>query len=179
MALSPQTSADAMALTITLAYAAVFANDGIAIDPTQLAKCPPCAGTLKSFVVDAATDSTFVCLESIRHEGSRVFLTCDKGGHGNFVKVLSWYNKKEARVTTFNLDNDKVGGTSRDCALAIKHSLIAFYGEEDAKSSLWGQCTDSGGGGIGKSFSKELNNEETLSTISRTSSAIARFIAFS
>eukprot|EP00978_Attheya_sp_CCMP212_P019076 scaffold53004_cov56-Attheya_sp.AAC.2 len=137
MALSPQTSADAMALTIPLVYAALFANAKIAIDAKRLALSAPSSGTLKNLVADGATDSMFVCLESIRNEGSRVFLTCDKGGHENFVNFLSWYNKKEGRVATFNLDNDKVGGTSRDCALAVKHSLNAFYSEEDAKNSLW------------------------------------------
>eukprot|EP00978_Attheya_sp_CCMP212_P006531 scaffold15109_cov63-Attheya_sp.AAC.1 len=160
MALSPQTSADAMALTIPLAYAALFANAKISINPKRLALSAPSSGTLKNLVADGATESMFVCLESIRDKGSRVFLTCDKGGHENFVKIISWYGKKEGRVMTFNLDNDKVGGTSRDCALAIKHSLNAFYGEEDARNSLWGQTTDSGGGGTGVSFSNELNKEE-------------------
>jgi hypothetical protein len=92
---------------------------------------------------------------------SIVLLTCNKGPNGNFVKDLSWYNEKEGRVQVFNLDNDKVGGTSRDCALAIKHSMYKFYGNDDeAKHSIWGQCRDSGGGGTGHSFSSELKNEE-------------------
>jgi hypothetical protein len=88
MALLPQTSDDAMALTIPLAYAALFANAGIAVNPELFAKSSPCCGVLKTSVADAAADSMFVYLESIRQEGSRVFNTCDKGGAWKLCKNL-------------------------------------------------------------------------------------------
>eukprot|EP00978_Attheya_sp_CCMP212_P002543 scaffold5152_cov60-Attheya_sp.AAC.9 len=105
----------------------IFANANISINPKILVAdlSAPSSGTLKNLVADRATaDSMVVCLGSIRDEGSRVFLTCDKGGQSNFVKKISWYSKKERRDTTFNLDNDKVGGTSRDTTFNLDNDKV-------------------------------------------------------
>eukprot|EP00978_Attheya_sp_CCMP212_P019092 scaffold53061_cov27-Attheya_sp.AAC.1 len=159
MALSPQTSSDNMALIVPISYAALFANAKIPIDPKALACSSPGATTLKSLVGEAAVDSMYSALAEINTDQSRIILICDKGPNGNFVKFLSWYSRAEQRVKTFNLDNDEVGGTSADCAKAIRHSLFKFFGENNARGALWGQCTDSGGGGTGKSFFKCMKDE--------------------
>jgi hypothetical protein len=137
MALSPQTSTDAMALLIPLAYCSIFTNAGISIDPNKITRSCPSSTTLKEFVTKAAADSKYLALSKINKDRSRkVFLICDKGPYGNFVKVLSWYNFDENIVETFNIDNDEVGGTSVECAQAIKHSMVSLCGEEEAEEVL-------------------------------------------
>eukprot|EP00978_Attheya_sp_CCMP212_P040254 scaffold217766_cov49-Attheya_sp.AAC.2 len=160
MALSPQTSSDNMSLIVPISYTALFANAKIPIDPKALACSSPGATTLKSLVGEAAVDSMYSALAEINTEQSRIILICDKGPNGNFVKFLSWYySRAEQRVKTFNLDNDEVGGISADCAKAIRHSLFEFFGDNNARGALWGQCIDSGGGGTGKSFFKCMKVE--------------------
>jgi hypothetical protein len=159
LALSPQTSLDSMALLIPMSYAALFANANIPVQPKCLAASAPSASALIGMIDKVATDAMFCALNEINTEQSRVFLICDKGPRGNFVKIIAYYSKKEQRVKTFNVDNDEVGGTSEDCATAIKHSMVKLFGEANAVSILWGQCTDSGGGGTGKSFFKALQDE--------------------
>jgi hypothetical protein len=112
-------------------------------------------------VIDAATDSTFITAEEIITEGARLFLLCDKGAkktsNSHFVKLLCWWCKAEKTVKTFNLDANDTDGTSEKCAKAIRHALLKMFGTNDNLAIvLHGQATDSGGGGTGYHFLKQL-----------------------
>jgi Na+/glutamate symporter len=55
------------------------------------------------------------------------------------------------------MDSNDTDGTSMACAHAIGHALSQLFGwEENILAILFGQATDSGGGGTGNSFFKEL-----------------------
>ena len=59
-------------------------------------------------------------------------------------------------MKTVLVDVDKSGGSSNECALALKHSMKKLTGEETLTVKLAGQMTDSGGGGTLESVAKEL-----------------------
>ena len=55
------------------------------------------------------------------------------------------------------MDSNDTDGTSMACAHAIQHALSQLFGgQENILAILFGQATDSGGGGTGNSFYKEL-----------------------
>jgi hypothetical protein len=55
------------------------------------------------------------------------------------------------------MDSNDTDGTSMACAHAIGHALSQLFGwEENILAILFGQATDSGGGGTDNSFFKEL-----------------------
>ena len=55
--------------------------------------------------------------------------------------------------------------TSEGCAQAVRHALAKLVGEENAEGILFGQMTDSGGGGTGKSFRAGLMNQNVAVAI--------------
>ena len=70
----------------------------------------------------------------------------NKKGVGHFVKYLSYWDG--CCVIKELLDLNASGGTSSECAEAISDSLKKVFGGYDGKFLLWGQTTDSGGGGV-------------------------------
>jgi hypothetical protein len=124
---------------------------------------------LRSTVIAQAAECTLVFAK--RLEGMKVYISCDKGnkkGVGHFVKYLSYWNGQQ--VIKELLDLNASGGTTYDCAVAIRDSLKKVFGGdgEDSKFVLWGQTTDSGGGGVLDGLAKHLkdlqlcNDEEYL-----------------
>jgi len=93
-------------------------------------------------------------------------MACDKGdkkGIGHFVKFLSWWDpsardaNRLLRAQTQLLDTDASGGTSLDCAKAIRASMNKLKTHDDAPThKLCGQCADSGGGGVLDSLADEM-----------------------
>ena len=105
-----------------------------------------------------AVDTILLTRESIRNNPF-VFISADKGnkkGNKNLAKYLCWYCVKDRRVKTYLLDVDCSDENSEDVAIAIKHSLLRMFGTTGIVLVLFGQCTDSGGGGTGKSLFREL-----------------------
>jgi hypothetical protein len=140
------------------------------MDLKKLANTVPSAATLKDFIIDAATDSAFQAWEEIVQESLKLFLLCDKGAkktaNAHFVKILCWWSKLDKKIKTFNMDSNDTDGTSAVCAHAIEHSLLQLFGGQDnILAMLFGQATDSGGGGTGSSFYKELTKLGLLSAI--------------
>ena len=163
MAFSPQTSFESMELIINLAHAAFLRDTGIADNVSQLGCYTPSASTLQQLIHECATDSMYEACEEILSDGCKIFLTADKGAmkgsHTHFVKIISWYSTKSKRIKTFCLDTDDSDGSSSDCANAIRHALIKIFGRDNVDFILQGQMTDSGGGGTGLSFHRNLQNQ--------------------
>jgi hypothetical protein len=90
-----------------------------------------------------------------------LFLLCDKGAektaNAHFVKNMCWWSKLDKKIKTFNMDSNDTDGTSTACAHAIEHTLLQLFGGQDnILAILFGHATDSGGGGTGNLFYKEL-----------------------
>jgi hypothetical protein len=163
-ALCPQGSLKNLELTIALSHAALLVDSGNEVDISQIATSVPSATSLKEFVLNAAADAMYVASEEILREGSRLFLVADKGAlktaNAHFVKIICWYSLRDKRIKTFNLDTTDSDGSSLDCALAVLHSLARLFGGIDRVIAIiFGQATDSGGGGTGYSFQRALTSK--------------------
>jgi hypothetical protein len=152
-------------VTASLVHAALLADAGINTKYDQIAKNVRSATAFKELIVDAATDSTFSAAEEIIAEAAQLFLLCDKGAkkttNSHFVELLCWWCDAENTVNTFNLDANDTDGTSEKCAKAIRHALQKMFGrgKENVSQVLYGQATDSGGGGMGVSFHNQLTKQ--------------------
>ncbi len=163
-ALSPQNSFKNLEMILALNQAAFLVDSGVElrnIDLKKIAKTVPSASTLKEFVIDSATDSAFQAWDEIVQHNCKLFLLCDKGAkktaNAHFVKILCWWSTLDKKIKTFNMDSNDTDGTSKACAHAIQHALFQLFGGQDnILAILFGQATDSGGGGIGSSFHTEL-----------------------
>jgi hypothetical protein len=119
---------------------------------------------LKEFLVDSATDSAIQAWDEIVQHNCKLFLLCDKGAketaNAHFVKILCWWRSTHDKKTkTFsNMDSNDTDGTSKACAAhAIQHALFQLFGGQDnILAILFGQATESGGGGTGSSLHTEL-----------------------
>ena len=140
---------------IPLIVAAHYADAGLDIDKMLLCSSLPSANALKECLLDVATDS-IVQLRNELHGNSWVYIMFDKGQDNNLCKRLAWWSVEEKKVKTVLVDVDKLGGSSNECALALKHSMKKLTGEETLTVKLAGQMTDSGGGGTLESVAKEL-----------------------
>jgi hypothetical protein len=63
------------------------------------------------------------------------------------------------------MDSCDTDGSSEACAEAIRFALSQMFGEEYISNMLAGQATDSGGGGAGNSFYKELTKLNLTSSV--------------
>jgi hypothetical protein len=109
-ALAPETSFQDLEMIVGLSQAALISELGATINPKDFAKTVIGSDTIIARLEDCATDSMFECVTEIKNDGSKVFLMCDKGAKKgavtHFVKLISWYSKKDKQVKTFNLDSD-------------------------------------------------------------------------
>ena len=105
-----------MEVTTALVHATLLADAGIDTDYKVIARNAPSASTLKEFIIDAATDSTFDAVEEIVNEGGQIFLMCDKGAkktsNSHFITLLCWWCKSEKTIKSFNLDANNTDGTA-------------------------------------------------------------------
>ena len=63
-------------------------------------------------------------------------------------------------MTKEMLDLNASGGSTSDCATAVQDSLKKVFGGNDGSFVLWGQTTDSGGGGVLDGLAKALKELE-------------------
>jgi hypothetical protein len=78
-------------------------------------------------------------------QAKAVYLQCDGGQDGAFIKIFSWFSKSTGKIKNFVLDVDKAGKKTDEIALGIKHSVKKLGLEDNWR--LQGQTSDSGGGG--------------------------------
>ena len=112
----------------------------------QFAKAFPSDCYLRQLIVNQAGQDLMSLGRQLRQDNVPVCFACDKGnkrGVSHFIKFLTWFDVRSMTVRKQLLDIDASDGTSFDCALATKHSLLKI-----GQCLLSGQCTDSGGGGV-------------------------------
>lgn len=99
-----------------------------------------------------------------------IFASFDKGhrnGHDYLVKELSWWDHNDEMVRTVRLQSDGSGGSSADAAAAWDVALeeIDYWIKKidpNGRCRLWGQTTDSGGGGVLYSVKGELSKVDRI-----------------
>ena len=121
------------------------------------AKSFPCDATLRKCNLMQATRDTMVLGNNLRNK--KIYVGCDKGnkkGVGHFIKVLSSLDD-HGIVQAQLLDIDASGGTSADCAAAIRASMNKLkVHDDDDTHLLYGTGTDSGGGGVLESLHNHM-----------------------
>ena len=150
-----------MEIIIALSHAALLTDANIPFSLDKLASSVPSATSLRHYINSLAADNLFDACEEILSLGARVYLMCDKGAlktaNAHFVKILCWYSKDKHCVRSFNIDTEESDASSHDCGNAINHALKKVLGDK-RNGILYGQNTDSGGGGTGKSLQRELTS---------------------
>lgn len=126
----PSVSFSVAAEIVTLSRAQLFADVGMLTENDEeglfsfenIAMSSPSEHALRHALDRTVADVLFSTHLKIFHEEQQipsVFLSCDKGTQGNFVKVLSWYSAKENKVEQIILDVDVSYGSSQECAEAM------------------------------------------------------------
>jgi len=117
----------------------------------------PSDNTLRKYNLLQATRDTMLLGRDLRER--KIYIACDKGnkkGVGHFVKVLASLDD-DGLVQPKLLDIDASGGTSAECAAAIKASMNKLKdNDDDVTHLLYGQSTDSGGGGTLESLHEHM-----------------------
>ena len=124
-----------------MSHAALIVDAGITVLAlNKILASVPSATHLKDILCNCSSDSMSEVAEEILKDGARIFLIADKGAkkgsHTNFVKIISWYIKNDARVKSFNLDSDDSDGSSEDCAKAVRHALVKLFAPENVYTIL-------------------------------------------
>jgi len=134
------------------------------IDLEKHIKSFPSDNTLRKHNLHQATRDTIVISRKLRHR--KICMACDKGnkkGIGHFVKRSSTWDPISGSVEANTIDIDASGGKSNECALSIESSMNKLKDNDGDRSHLlFGQCTDSGGGGVLDSLADELQAKENL-----------------
>ena len=130
MVLHPSISFETASQIISIARAQLLEEiglvDGKDITFDDIVDTSPSDKVLRDMIDDtAAEDVLFLIHKRVFHEDiidgkqPAVFLSCDKGTSGGFVKIISWYSKGSQKVEQKILDVDKSYGDSYECAKAM------------------------------------------------------------
>jgi len=121
----------------------------VVVDPSTLVGgCSPCANTLQSIINEASIDVIMSIRNEIFKDKCILYLACDKGnkkGLDHFVKIISWWSKKNNQVEVFTLDIDAANSDTKSASDAIYFALKKI--DNDKKTIISGVVTDGGGGG--------------------------------
>ena len=122
--------------------------------------CTPSRATFTEYIDETAAEKLAYLRESVK--GKFLYLSCDKGnkkGIAHFVKIISYWNEDENKVSRYLLNCEASGGTSKNCANAINVSFTRLD-DEDFYTLLSGQCTDAGGWRCWSKFIHRIKNCE-------------------
>ena len=92
------------------------------INTKEFCKSLPSTNILKECLVDVAIDNIVQLCNEL--DGNVwVYIMFDKGQNNCLCKRLAWWSDSDRRVHTVLLDVEKCGGTSKECAETLVHSL--------------------------------------------------------
>jgi len=163
LASAPALGMSAAQCFVALAFYAMMVDTGLfnfrskrkPFNIQTFAQSFPSEGHLRKLMTNQAARDMASLGQRLRRNGCPVYLACDKGnkkGVSHFVKCLCWFDFNQMKVIKQMTDMDASDGTSEDCAIAIKHSLLKL-----GELLLAGQATDSGGGGVLEGLANELS----------------------
>ena len=121
----PTASFDSISKIICMARAQLLQEAdllGSAVSLHEVALSSPGEKTLRRCLDEAVGDALFSIHLKIFHSDKvdgampSVFLSCDKGTKGNFIKILSWFSSTSQKVEQTILDVDVSYGSSKECA---------------------------------------------------------------
>lgn len=111
--------------------------------------------SIGDMILDLATDIIFRQRNALLLPYASVaYLGVDKGPRGDFVKIVTSYNRKTKKIDIFILDNEGSGGTNIEAAYGILHTVERLQLPELFR--FGGFTSDSGGGGTRDGLMKYL-----------------------
>ena len=168
----PQASPEAISMMAPPIIGALFADLDLQdhFEYEEIANNTPSAATIRN-VIDIHRQLQMQVIADLVIQDVPIFASFDKGhrnGKDYMVKELSWWDESEKRVETIRLQSDGAGSTSEEAARSWDVALqeIDFWvqqrepGRENVK--LYGQTTDSGGGGVLHSVKGELSKLDRI-----------------
>jgi len=162
MAAVPALANAAAQFLLPLLFLAFFHDTGLfeKLDMELFAQSFPSDWAFRKFTIHQAVRDTIILGNTMSR--SKIYASVDKGnkkGVGHFAKLLSKWNH-DGTLQLQLLDIDAAGGTSVEAAAGIKVSMDKLKNdEEDNTHLLYGQSTDSGGGGTLESLHTALKDE--------------------
>ena len=154
----PQAGYSGIATVAPFIIGAFLENCGIEYTSKKLVSSLPCNMTFKNMVEENAVSNIMLTQESIR-KNRYIYICADKGnkkGNKNLPKFICWFDIDSGKVKTFLIDCDCTDESTEDVAAALKHSLDRVF-PDDVVVIVWGQCTDSGGGGTKYALKRALD----------------------
>jgi len=134
-----------------LIFFAFFHHTGLfnRIDLELFAQSFPSDWSFRKFTIHQAVRDTILLGNELR--GTKIYIAVDKGnkkGVGHFAKCVSSWTR-QGQINLKLLDIDAAGGASLECAAGIQASMNKLKDDENQPNThlLYGQNTDSGGGG--------------------------------
>jgi hypothetical protein len=122
----------------------LFKKADIPFDMDDACRISPSRTYLNDAVTYLATDQ-IMCASEEMEQAEAVYLQCDGGQEGAFVKIFSWFSKATGKIKNFVIDVDRAGKKTGEIALGIKHSIKKLG--LPLPWRLKGLTSDSGGGG--------------------------------
>ena len=133
--------------------------DPSSLNAKQISKCLPCRNTIVRLIKNFCVD-VIILLRKFLRSADAVSLSADKGNKGgihHLVKMYACYDYEEERVFCGTLDIDSTSDSSADHAKAIAHSVDTIL--QNCIPGFTSQTTDAGGGGVGGSLQKALDDK--------------------
>jgi len=160
----PKAGYEGIAESLPFFIGSFLSNCGISYNPERLVNSLPSNKTIERAVEDNAVSNILLTQDAIR-KNLFVYICADKGnkkGNKNLSKFICWYDQSEKKVRTFLIDCDCTNESTIDVAAALNHSLRRVF-PSDVSTTVYGQCTDSGGGGTKYALQKALKDLEIAS----------------
>ena len=146
--LVPQCGYYGLSSIIPFIIGSVFTNGNIPIDSNLLVNSQPLRNTIQRLAEQNVFDTILLTQESIR-KNPFIYVSSDKGNkkvNKNLAKYICWYDVDTKQVKTFLLDVCCTDKNTNKIANAMAHSLKRIF-HDDVQVKIYGQFTDSGGGG--------------------------------
>jgi len=157
----PKAGYEGIAESLPFFIGSFLSNCGISYNPERLVNSLPSNKTIERAVEDNAVSNILLTQDAIR-KNLFVYICADKGnkkGNKNLSKFICWYDQSEKKVRTFLIDCDCTNESTIDVTAALNHSLRRVF-PSDVSTTVYGQCTDSGGGGTKYALQKALKDLE-------------------
>ena len=159
----PQCGYAGLSTAVPFIIGSLFVNAGVPINTESLVNSQPSDNTVQRLVEKSAVNTIILVQESLRRN-QYVYISADKGnkkGNKNLAKFICWYDVEAKEVKTLLLDVNCTDENTNEIADAIMHSLKKLFPDRTSVR-LYGQCTDSGGGGTKYALSAAMKERNLV-----------------
>jgi len=146
-----------LATIISFVVGSVLANCGLAFTTDELVSSLPLNNKIKEMVAEKSAETVLLNQNSIR-KNKNVFISANKVNkkcNKHLAKFICWYDIDDCEVKKFLLDVDCTDEYTDKIVGTLEHSLRRLF-PTDIPVCIYGQYTDSGGGGTLDALARAL-----------------------